>query len=182
MPTTTTPFGLRDIKVTAYTDEAATTLASTSVDLPNSQSLSFSIDEDSEELRGDDMVVASEGKGEEVEWELAAGGLSYDAVRVMLGGTITVTGTAPNQVTTYTKTTENRRPYFKIQGKAISSTGGDQHVEMDRCKASGKFEFELKDGEFAVSELEGKALPSKITGADGQAWRLIHNETSKDIA
>jgi hypothetical protein len=36
------PYGLRDVKLTAYTDAAGTVLANTSVDLPVSQTFSFS--------------------------------------------------------------------------------------------------------------------------------------------
>ena len=48
------PYGIRDIKVTPYTDAAATTLAATSIDLPNARTLSFSETEEFTELRGDD--------------------------------------------------------------------------------------------------------------------------------
>ena len=39
---TALPYGIRDIKITPYTDAAATTLAVTSIDLPNARTLSFS--------------------------------------------------------------------------------------------------------------------------------------------
>ena len=56
------PFGLRDIKVTPYTDATATALGS-SVDFPNARTLNFTETEEFEELRGDDRLVASHGAG-----------------------------------------------------------------------------------------------------------------------
>ena len=56
MPLTTTPlpYGLRDVKITPYTN--STTLG-TPIDLPNSRTFAFTEAEDFEELRGDDKVV-----------------------------------------------------------------------------------------------------------------------------
>ena len=82
------PYGIRDIKVTPYTDAAATTLAATSIDLPNARTLSFSETEEFTELRGDDEVVTTRGQGPSVEWELEAGGLDFAACKAMQGGTI----------------------------------------------------------------------------------------------
>ena len=89
---TALPYGIRDIKITPYTDAAATTLAATSIDLPNARTLSFSETEDFTELRGDDEVVTTRGQGPSVEWELEAGGLDFAACKAMQGGTITETG------------------------------------------------------------------------------------------
>ena len=69
LSTTPLPYGLRDIKLTSYTTDAATTLASTSVDLPYARTLSFSEAEEFTELRGDDQVVTTRGQGASVEWE-----------------------------------------------------------------------------------------------------------------
>ena len=59
--TTAIPYGLRDIKITPYTDAAGTVLGSP-IDLPYARTLSFTDTEDFEELRGDDRVVATHGQ------------------------------------------------------------------------------------------------------------------------
>ena len=77
------PYGLRDIKLTPYTDAAGTVLAETSVDLPVARTLSFTDTEEFEQLRGDDRVAAEHGNGAQVEWELESGGLPFQAFKVM---------------------------------------------------------------------------------------------------
>ena len=136
------PYGLRDVKITPYA--TATTLG-TGVDLPNARTFSFTEAEDFEELRGDDKVVTVVGKGPGVEWELEAGGISFEAVKTMYGGTITETGTTPNQKKTWAKKATDVRPFFKVEGQAISDSGGDVHCVLDRCRATGDLEGEFGD-------------------------------------
>jgi hypothetical protein len=172
------PYGIRDIKVTAYTDAAATTLATPSVDLPYARTLSWTETEDFEELRGDDQIITTKGKGPQVEWELEAGGISLEALKVMDGGTITTSGTAPAQKKTYAKSVTDAKPYFKIEGQVISDSGGDLHLVMDRCRASGDFEGEFTDGEFFLTALAGTALGSAIAARVGIIYEFVQNETA----
>lgn len=120
------PYGLRDVRLTPYTTAAADTLG-TPVDLPYSRTFTFTDAEDYEDLRGDDKKIATHGKGSEVEWELEAGGISYEAYKVLNGGTVGTTGVTPNQIKTYSKMVTDARPYFKVEGQAISDSGGDMH-------------------------------------------------------
>src|SRR5215216_6370150 len=119
------PFGIRDIKVTPV---SATGTVGTSVDLPNARTLSFEETEDFEDLEGDDKKVATKGSGSVVEWELEAGGISLEALAVIAGGTVTSSGTTPNQKKEYKKLATDSRPDFKIEGQIISESGGDMHA------------------------------------------------------
>jgi hypothetical protein len=143
------PYGLRDIKLTPYTDVAGTILDTTSVDLPVARTLSFSDSEDFSELRGDDRVQAQHGNGAQVEWELESGGLPFEAFKVMAGGTITETGVTPAQKKIFSKKVTDQRPYFRIEGQIISDSGGDLHAVLYRCKATGELSGEFSDGEFS---------------------------------
>lgn len=113
MPLTTTPlpFGLRDVKIFPLTGETP----GTGIDLPNARTFSFSEAEDTEELRGDDGLVAVHGMGAAVDWELEAGGISFEAVAAMYGGTITETGVSPAAIKTFSKKDTDDRPYFRIE-------------------------------------------------------------------
>src|SRR5688572_15395389 len=96
MPTPT-PYGLREVDVTPFTDATSTTLG-TRVKLPVARTLSFTENEEYTALEGDDKVQAQHGSGPSVDWSLEAGGYSFEAVRVMYGGTIEETGVTPNRV------------------------------------------------------------------------------------
>jgi len=174
------PYGLRDVKLTAYTN--ATTLATTSVDLPNSRTFSFEEAEDFEELRGDDKVVATRGMGPSVSWELESGGISFEAYQVMNGGTVTTTGVEPAIVKKYSKKATDARPEFKVEGQAISESGGDFHVVLYRCKATESLSGELGDGTFWLTSASGTALPSRITAQNEVLYDFVQNDKVTPIA
>lgn len=170
------PYGLRDVKLQAYT--AAGALSATKVDLPNSQVFSFEEAEEFTDLRGDDRRVAVRGQGPSVDWSLEAGGISFAAYEVLTGGTITETGLTPNIVKTLSKKTTDTRPYFKVEGQAISDSGGDFHAVVYKCRATGNIGGELGDGEFFITSCEGEA----VGDAGDKLYDLVQNETTTAIA
>ena len=174
------PYGLRDVKVTPYTDPGATVLG-TPVDLPNARTFSFSEAEEFTELRGDDKVVTTRGQGASIEWDLEAGGLSFDVLEVIGGGTITESGSAPNQKRVYTKKVTDSRPVFKTEGQVISDSGGDLHAVLDRCRVTGNLEGEFGDGAFFLTSGSGVALPSLIPGREDVLYEFIQNESVTPI-
>lgn len=177
----TLPYGLRDVKLTGYTN--ATTLATTSVDLPNSRVFSFEESEEFEELRGDDKVVATAGRGASVAWELEAGGIDLEAYQVMNGGTVTETGVDPDIGRTYSKKVTDRRPEFKVEGQAISESGGDFHVVLYRCKVTESLSGTLEDGTFWLTGASGTALPSRMSGEQlDLLYDFVENSTATPIA
>jgi hypothetical protein len=175
------PFGLREVKITPYTTDTATTLG-TGVKLPNSRTFSFTDVEDFEELRGDDEVQSTHGKGATVDWELEGGGIALEAWASMAGGTVNTTGVSPNQVKTYRKSTDDVRPWFKIEGRAISDSGGDFHGVVWRCRATGELTGEMADGAFWMSGASGRGIKSTLTGDEGALYDFVQNETSTAIA
>lgn len=175
-----TPYGLRDVRLTPYTDFTCTVLG-TGVDLPYGRSLSFVETEEFSDLRGDDRLVATRGSGPNVEWELESGGVSFEAVAVMYGGTVSTTGVAPNQIKKLRKKVTDQRPYFKIEGQAISDSGGDMHIVIYRARATDNLEGELGDGEFFLTGASGKGLPSLVVADLDYVWDFVQNETATAI-
>lgn len=175
----TLPYGLRDVKLTPLTSGG--TALGTPVDLPNSRTFSFEEAEEFTELRGDDKVVATRGQGASVEWELESGGISLEAYAVLNGGTIASTGVTPAQVKTYKKKVTDARPEFAVEGQAISESGGDFHVRLHRCKASGSLSGELADGAFWLTSASGSALPSRQSAVLDELYIFTQNETAVAI-
>lgn len=178
MPLTNTPlpFGLNDVKVAVL--NPATEEPGTLVDFPNARTFSFSETSDSEELRGDDGVVAVHDLGSGVDWELEGGGYPFEAVAVMYGGTVASAGVTPNQTKTYTKLDNDIRPYFAVIGKAISDSGGDFHIRLFKCKATGELSGELADGSFWLTGASGRAIGRT---ADRKLYEIKQNETATAI-
>lgn len=151
----TLPFGLRDVKIWAL--DAAGARVTPGVDLPVARTFSFKETTSSAQLMGDDVIQASHTYDPLVEWDLEAGGYSLEAIAIITGGTLTTSGTTPAQVKTLAKKTTDQRPYFEVEGQAISDSGGDLHCVVYRAKCDGDLDGKFDNGNFALTKCTGKA-------------------------
>jgi hypothetical protein len=145
------PFGLRRLVLTPYTDQTCTALG-VAVRLPVARTLSFSETGESEELRGDDEVVASHESAPTVEWELEAGGIDFPAYCVLSGAKLkdlTTGGMRLRKKVTHT------RGYFMIEGQSIADDGGDLHCLIYRAKCNDAIEGEFGDQSFFLTSASG---------------------------
>lgn len=169
------PFGLRDVRL--YPLDSNWNLG-TGVDLPVARTFTFSDTEDFTELEGDDGIAAAHGNGPTVDWELEAGGISLAAYVVLAGGAVVRTGVTPNIKDTYTKLTTTQRPYFQVEGQAISDSGGDLHTVVFRCKATDSLDGNFENGNFYLTKGKGKGYGNNVGGApDFKLYQFIQNET-----
>lgn len=171
------PFGLRQVVLTPIAEDGTLVTAS-AVQLPASRTFSFSETEDYEKLEGDDRTVASHGKGPLVEWELEGGGISLAIWRILSGGTITAGGVSPAATRTFTKKLTDSRPYFQVEGRAISDNGGDFHGIVYRCKADSDLEASMENGSFLLTSAKGTGYGDTTTE---KLYDFVHNETAKPI-
>lgn len=174
MPDRALPYGLREVVLTPVGVDGT---LGTSVKLPAAQTFSFSEEEEFQTLRGDDTVQAIHGQGATVAWDLEAGGISLAAWKVITGGTVTLTGTTPNQVHDFTKTSADTRPYFQVEGRALNDNGGDTHGVIYRARCTDSLEGEFSDGEFFVTSCSGEGIPGLGDNAD-KLYSFIFNETA----
>jgi len=172
------PFGLRAVQLTPLMADGTLDTAG-KVTLPVARTFSFSETEEFTDLVGNDRTEASHGAGPTVEWELEGGGISLDVWKVLSGGTVTSSGVTPNAKNTYTKKTTEQRPYFQVEGQAISDSGGDLHCVVYRCKADGDLEAEFSNGEFTLTAASGKGFGDLTTD---ELYDFVHNETAAAIA
>lgn len=179
-PPTSLPYGIRDCKLTKYTDASGTILDTVSVDLPNMQTFSFSEAEEFQELRGDDRTVAIRGKGSTVDWELDSGGMDFQVWGILTGGTIAETGLTPNRIWTLQKRSTATRPYFRVEGKSISDSGGDMHANVFRCRANDTVDGSFSDGEFFLTQCKGVGLPL-LDDVNDLLYEFVQNETPTAI-
>ena len=161
------PYGLRQIRLTPYTDLQGTTLGNVSYPLPVAMTLGFSETEQYDELRGDDVLVAVHGRGAQVDWSLEAGGISITAWSIVSGAAVIEEGVAPNRKTRLRKSGDDIRPYFRIDGRAISDSGGSMLTRIYRAKANGRLQADLRGGAFQTSRIDGVGLPML---GDAQLW------------
>ena len=174
-------YGARDCKLTEYLDASGMVLGPSSVDLPYLQHLNFTEAEEFAELRGDDKLVTTRGKGSQVNWDLEAGGISTAAWAVITGGSVIESGLAPNRIIELRKRATQTRPYFRIDGKILSDSGGDILVRIYRCRANGDIQANFQDGEFQTSQISGLGLPL-LDDTNDLLYSIFRRETSKEIS
>lgn len=174
------PYGLRQIRITPYTDGQGTVLGGTSYPLPVAMTLGFSETEQYDELRGDDVLVAVHGRGPQVDWSLEAGGISITAWSIISGALVVESGVAPFRTTRMRKSGDDIRPYFRIDGRAISDSGGSMLTRIYRAKANGRLQADLRGGAFQTSRIDGVGLPM-IGDANRWLYEFIRQETDAAI-
>ena len=148
------PYGIRQIVLTPYLDAQGTQLADVSYPLPVAMTLGFSETEQYDELRGDDILVAVHGRGPQVDWSLESGGLPITPWSIISGAMVIEEGTAPNRVTRLRKSGNDLRPYFRIDGRVISDSGGNIVARIYRCKANGRLQADQRGGAFQTSRID----------------------------
>jgi len=174
------PYGVRDLKLTQYLDQLGQLLGTVSVDLPYMQTLNFTEAEEFAELRGDDKLITTRGRGSQVNWDLEAGGLSVPAWATFTGGSVIERGLTPNRVIELQKKSTQSRPYFRIDGKMISDSGGDVLVRIYRCRANGDITSNFQDGEFGTTQVAGVGLPL-LDDTNDLLYSIFRRETSQAL-
>lgn len=179
---TALPYGARDLKLTLYSDALGMVLSNTSVDLPYLQHLNFTEAEEFSELRGDDKTITTRGKGSTVNWDIEAGGLASNVWAVFTGGSvIQVSAEAGKRVFELQKRSTQARPWFRIDGKIISDSGGDILVRIYRCRANADITSNFQDGEFATTAVTGVGYPL-LDDANDLLYSIFHREQERAIS
>jgi len=174
------PYGVRDIKLTQYTDALGMVLGATSVDLPYIQTLNFTEAEEFSELRGDDKMITTRGRGAMVNWDLEAGGISAQAWAIFSGGSVIESGLTPNRIVQLLKKSTQSRPWCRIDGKIISDSGGDVLVRMYRCRANGDIGVNFADGEFTTTSVSGVGYPL-LDDTNDLLYSIFRRETEATL-
>jgi hypothetical protein len=175
------PYGLRQLMLTPYTDAQGTILATTSYPLPVAMTMGFSETEQYDELRGDDVLVAVHGRGPQVDWSLEAGGLPIKAWSIISGGMVIESGVTPNRQVRLRKSGDDQRPYFRVDGRSVSDSGGSVVGRIYRCKANGRIQGDRRGGSFMTSSIDGVGLP--LVGDAGRwLYEWIQNETDSALS
>lgn len=138
------PRGLADLQVAPLTGNTPGTW----VDIPGARTLSFNADADSDELEGDNAIIAKVMNPPSLSGSIEIGRLNPAAMAVLIGSTASTTGTTPNAVTTLDQKSDINVSYYQIAGqapgvdaedsayrviimKALSTSGPDESLEVN---------------------------------------------------
>lgn len=175
------PYGIRQIMLTPFLDANGEILANVSYPLPVAMTLGFSETEQYDELRGDDVLVAVHGRGAQVDWSLESGGLPIMAWSIISGAQVIESGVTPNRKVRLRKSADDQRPYFRIDGRSVSDSGGNVVARIYRCKANGRLQADLRNGSFQTTNIDGVGLP--LVGDSGRwLYEFCQNETDQPLS
>lgn len=163
-------FGLRDIKLVSID-------GLTVVELPAAQELTWSENIVSAELKGDDKVVATVGFPESVEVNLAAGGISLEALAFISGDSKVLTGSTPNRRETFTRTAGRNFPYRQVWGRALGAGNDALWVKFKNVKFNG-LEGNIQNEEFYITNGGGMA----IADSNDVLYELVKLETDAELS
>lgn len=168
---TTYSYGLRDVKITLFAPP------NTQIDLPASTQIKVDLAVNTAELKGDDVIQAVHTVVEKCEWEVVSGGVPFDAWALMMGATVTNSGSTPNRVDTLPLKSTDTIPYIKIYGKVVGVTGDDLHLKIMKAKLTKSPSGTFQNGEFFTGTISGIGIPD---GSD-KIVEFVQNETAATL-
>ena len=177
----TVVLGIDDAKIFQLTaDDASSLTYDSAIDVPGIQQIMLSPSFTEKGLKGDEKIMDYYIKLDLIQWAFHSAKISLDVLAILEGGTITSTGSTPNQVHTYNVKDTSTPQYFKLEAKASYSAGevGDFHLKLYKCKANN-VDIEYSTQSYAIVSASGLAIP---TIHDGNIKDYIINETAASIS
>jgi hypothetical protein len=165
-------YGLRDVKIAAWTSEG---VYGTAVDFGAAQLFQVSIEVEEAELPGDDVIVDTHSTAKSVAISLRQGDVSLDVISIMSGEDITSGAGARSIVFG-----QSDRPYFALCGK-INGTGdgGDTHLFIPKCKLKGALPWKMEYGNYMIPEMTAEGV---YEGATNGFLKIVEHDTAADVA
>jgi hypothetical protein len=151
------PRGLDDLAV--YVLDAAGT-PGTKVDVPGAQSLEWSVESDSDELRGDNQAIALVRNPKTVAGTIRVAKINLAAIAAMIGGSTTTSGTGATEITTLEEASAAPARYFQIVGQAASAdaNGSAYRITIYKALVTGGPNETLTIDEWSTPEFEFEAI------------------------
>lgn len=176
---------IEDAKIAPMTaDTGSSPTYGSSVDVPGIMKIAVSPKVENKKLYGDNKLLDIWSRVTEVELDVECAQLSLDAMKVLCGGTVTASGTTPNQKQTYSLKGNDTSPsYFKIEGRWMYAdpTVGDVHILLYKVKIIDPPSFEVQgaDGNFGTVKFKGTAIPCN---SNNNWFDIVINETASAIS
>ena len=180
LPTASKILLLQDCKISKMTADSDTgPTYETALDIPGIQTLELTPEMETKVLDGDDSILDIFSRVRLINFTWNAGKIPLDVLGILLGGSVSQSGTTPNQKAVYSLGSEHPA-WFRLEGQAVYAEDGlgDVHVVLYKCKCTGGAAFSLGN-EFAVLKASGQAIR---TASDGKLLEVVFNETATPIA
>lgn len=157
------PRGIEDFKVDALT--AADVPSGVKTDMPGIQTVSFNITSDSDEVKGDDVILATVRSAKKLEGQIGIARINLNALAIICGGTVT-TGTPGTPTETQTLNETDAAPSLFFAGYALANSydasGTAYFVTFKKLTVTSG-----PDESLAVDEFNSPTIDIEGTGVSG---------------
>lgn len=176
MPFGEIPRGLDDLKVYVLTGDTP----GSAIDVPGAQSMEWSVESDSDELRGDNQAIALVRNPKTVSGTIRVARINLAAIAAMVGGTVSSVGMTPNIILSLEESSAAPARYFQIVGQASSADTNNSAYRATVYKAlvTGGPNETLTIDEWSTPEFEFEA----IANSGGNLLKRQNYETSVAIS
>jgi len=173
--------GIDDAQIFELTADSSSSLTyDSAIELPGLQKIEMAPQVTEKTLNSDETVLDYYVKTDYFAWMINSTKISLEALAVLEGGTLTLSGTTPSQIYTYSTNESDSPSYFKLEAKANYTAGdnGDFHLKMYKCKANN-VDIQYLSNDYAIVSATGVAIP---TTYDGKIKDYVINETAAAIS
>lgn len=170
------PRGLDDLKVYVLTGDTP----GSATDVPGAQSLEWSVESDSDELRGDNTAIALVRNPKSVTGTIRVARINLAAMAAMVGGTVVTGAMPPNETKTLEESSAAPARYFQIVGQASSAdtNGSAYRITIYKALVVGGPNETLTIDEWSTPEFEFEA----IANPSGNLLKRMNYQTAIAIA
>lgn len=168
------PFGIDDAKVTGRTASGA--LATSKVDVLGVSALSFGVESDSVEHRGDNEAKRIRKSGKKVTGSVEAAATTLAVYAVVSDGAVVSSGISPNIITTYTEPDSSVGLSYQIEGQAADGVSATRVTVLNATTTGGPT-WDWTEGEFSNPSWDYEG-----TGFSGNLFKLEQFETEAPLA
>jgi len=143
--------GIRDIKIAAWNSENS---FGTAYDVYGARNMSVEWVVETDELRGDDVVIDRYTKPVSVTVRFEQGAVDLEAVDMLMGGTLVSNADYED----FYVAENDEVPYVAIAGRIVASGGtNDMHVLVPKCKLAGNLNLQAQVDTYMLpsAELQG---------------------------
>jgi len=149
------PRGLNDLNIYPYPGLLK-------VDVPGARSLTFTVESDSDQLEGDNQIIAVVRNPKSLSGSIELGMINLAALAAMVGGTVTNGGTGTTETLALDESSAAGSLYFRVLGQAYSMdvTGTGYRVDLKQVLVtSGPNEtLTVNDWNTPTIDFEGVAV------------------------
>lgn len=110
------PRGLEDLKVAVLSSDTP----GSNIDAPGARGFTVGVTSDSDQLEGDNAVIAVVRNPKVLSGDIEIGRLNLAALAAMVGGSATTSGSDPNQIITLNESASAAAQYFQAIGNTYS--------------------------------------------------------------